>query len=125
MKYKRAKLINLFQKFPEDLVFHLSRIKYMPDGRLEKNRCQVKVDETLCIKGIYQINSMTTNQYKLCSLITHSGSSSYGHYITYRRIGINSQQWYRISDDLVEIAGNNWEQINVQGDVCMTMYEKL
>lgn len=36
--------------------------------------------------------------YELVSLISHSGSESYGHYFTFRKLSGGMQDWYFISD---------------------------
>ncbi|CAO1626894.1 unnamed protein product [Jaminaea pallidilutea] len=39
--------------------------------------------------------------YRLCSIVVHYGGHSFGHYVSYRRIGPLQEDWLRISDESV------------------------
>lgn len=56
------------------------------------------------------------NVYRICAVVVHFGSHSYGHYVSFRRrlsaftrpaladAGASGDEWYRISDETVELS---------------------
>ena len=61
------------------------------------------------------------NWYRLVALIEHQGSESSGHFVTYRRVAINSNRWIYTSDLYVrEVTAERVHQIAPY----MLFYEK-
>lgn len=130
----------MFARPPDSLTFHISRSTAYARGVSFKNHCQVQYPEYLNLSSFCTTSILNhqahlpisskpkPNQakedeklwYKLVSVVVHYGSHSFGHYITFRRIGKN--EWLRISDesvlksDLSEVLGAN---------PFLIMYEKL
>ncbi|KAH9817245.1 hypothetical protein DFH28DRAFT_173882 [Melampsora americana] len=127
----------MFSRPPDSLTFHISRSTAYARGVSFKNHCQVKYPEYLnlssfCTTSILNrsahlpISSTNPEEkedqrywFKLVSVVVHYGSHSFGHYITFRRIG---KDWFRISDENVmrselnEVLGAN---------PFLIMYEKV
>ncbi|GAA5969690.1 hypothetical protein JCM3765_006114 [Sporobolomyces pararoseus] len=122
-----GKLVNL-ARTPEILLIHLNRSTHFGySGGPIKNSCQVTFPEYLDLSPFCDHPTTTTTTttttssnnnnirdlYKLKSMVVHYGSHHFGHYVAFRRTPIqqplsrNIPEWYRISDETVEISNLN------------------
>ncbi|BFZ65215.1 hypothetical protein YB2330_006378 [Saitoella coloradoensis] len=109
---------------PGVLVIHLNRSVYLPNGDTARNPCHVSFGEKLSLGGV---------RYKLRSMITHTGSHSFGHFIAWRRVEAvpgkaskgekDPNKWWRMSDEDVKRVG--WGEVRRQTrGVYLLMYER-
>jgi ubiquitin carboxyl-terminal hydrolase 1 len=68
------------------------------------------------------------NIYRICSLVVHFGSHSYGHYVSFRRRPRSagsttlSHDWFRISDDNVDISS---KKEMLEANPYLLFYERI
>ena len=123
----------MYSSPPNLLVIHLSRSSFFETGYgySQKNNCQVIFPEYLSMDPFTTTASLSMNPnqpismrpttdleklvqkqnlYRLSSMVVHFGSHSNGHYVSYRRRPLSntkkgfSEDWFRISDDNVDIS---------------------
>ncbi|EGG02850.1 uncharacterized protein MELLADRAFT_90677 [Melampsora larici-populina 98AG31] len=130
----------MFARPPQSLTFHLSRSTAYTRGVSFKNHCQVKYPEYLNLNRFCstsklnklahlpisscKVSSKDQEEiqvwYRLASVVVHYGSHSFGHYITFRRIGKDS--WLRVSDESV-LKSDLGEVL--KANPFLIMYERL
>ncbi|KAH8927381.1 cysteine proteinase [Atractiella rhizophila] len=122
---KTATKQSMFARAPDALTIHLSRSAHFSMGYAVKNNCLVRFPEILDLGPYCTNGELSTrpqgpisygspsgqskeNLYRLCSIVVHLGTHSYGHYITFRRrpgVATDGEDgWFHVSDETVSSA---------------------
>ncbi|KAK9234823.1 hypothetical protein V1525DRAFT_382710 [Lipomyces kononenkoae] len=108
---------------PRTLVLHVNRSEYDAHlGIAHKINTRVEFPERVQF-GKYVTDSSEGSDgeawYRLSSTVVHFGSHSFGHYVAYRRVGMDS--WVRVSDGDVQPVGI--DEVLSNGNVVLLFYE--
>lgn len=118
----------LIARPPQILGLHINRSAYLGNGMAVKNPCKIVFGELLDITSVTTTGTLETSPrkpissaskemldnltkngtlpnrilYTLKSIVVHYGSHYSGHYVTYRKISSDDDDWLRTSDSSVE-----------------------
>eukprot|EP00308_Calcidiscus_leptoporus_P022155 CAMPEP_0119367902 /NCGR_PEP_ID=MMETSP1334-20130426/14629_1 /TAXON_ID=127549 /ORGANISM="Calcidiscus leptoporus, Strain RCC1130" /LENGTH=356 /DNA_ID=CAMNT_0007384421 /DNA_START=39 /DNA_END=1109 /DNA_ORIENTATION=+ len=91
-----------FKSLPPILQLHLKRFEYEPStGAMHKLQQAFRFPTTLRLrKFMVRGDASPTPVYKLHAVLSHQGTASSGHYVSYVRPG-NGNKWYKFDDTRV------------------------
>lgn len=99
---------SLVMRPPEALCVHIQRRHYdLACQRMVKVTRHIQFEEDLDIRPYCAYEARVP--YKLMSVIEHKGNAFGGHYQTYRRVGLERNEWVLVSDESVSFR--TWNDV--------------